>query len=48
MIEFGITLSSRELDIVLDAFDRNKDGKVCGLQLWVTRWPLPCVVVISS
>jgi hypothetical protein len=28
MRDYGVTLSDRELDIVLAAFDRNKDGKI--------------------
>ena len=26
--DYGVTLSDRELDIVLNAFDKNKDGRI--------------------
>lgn len=44
--DYGVTLSDRELDVVLSAFDRNKDGKIDfdeflrGIR--VRRQRLPC------
>ncbi len=55
--DYGVTLSDRELDTVLGAFDRNKDGKIDfdeflrGIRVRSTTqslWPDVCGLNLSS